>query len=188
MADQLNVTILGVLSDTHVPDRVRELRPEVLSFFEQAEVDAILHAGDISVPSVLEQLQTLAPVYAVRGNRDWFKLRNLPGERWLEFEGVKIVLVHGQGSLMRYLVEKVLWLTSEFEQKRYQKYLLAKYPAARVIVFGHTHHTMNAWMEGKLLFNPGSPHELDPGKFIPSLGLLRIQAGGQVEGEIIELG
>ena len=55
---------IAILSDTH-----GLLRPQVLDHL--AGVDAILHAGDIDTPAVLDRLQDFAPVYAVRGNNDW---------------------------------------------------------------------------------------------------------------------
>jgi putative phosphoesterase len=182
------MTILGVLADTHVPDRVRALSPESTAIFKDADVDAILHAGDVIVPAVLRALSTIAPVYAVRGNRDWLALRHLPASRWLEFEGVKIALTHGHGWLWHYLVDKVREYHEGYQAERYQPYLLSAFPEAGVIVFGHTHRPMNQWVKGKLLFNPGSPHPLDPEKAAPSLGLLTIRAGGEVEGKIISLG
>jgi hypothetical protein len=59
---------IGVLADTHIPDRAKELHPDIIPIFQQHEVDRIIHAGDICVPSVLEQLTKVAPVDAVRGN------------------------------------------------------------------------------------------------------------------------
>jgi predicted phosphodiesterase len=38
-----------------------------------------------------------------------------------------------------------------------------------------------------LLFNPGSPHNPDIKLITPSVGLLRIQDGGEIAGEIIDL-
>ena len=79
---------LGVLADTHVPDRVTQLNRRVLEIFQRAEVNAILHAGDVSIPRVLEELKQVAPVHAVQGNRDIFYLRQLPMRIELNFEGV----------------------------------------------------------------------------------------------------
>ena len=62
---------LGILSDTH-----NLLRGEVLSVLEG--VDCILHAGDICRPDILEKLETIAPVYAVRGNADKDDMGFLP--------------------------------------------------------------------------------------------------------------
>ena len=179
---------LGVISDTHIPDRARRLRPDILTTFREAGVAAILHAGDVSIPSVLKKLSTLAPVYAVRGNRDVFLLRRLPHSLCLEFEGVQIALSHGHGFWWNYLYEKTLYLLGGYDPQRYQKRLLAEFPTARVIVFGHTHRSVNQWVGDQLLFNPGSPHFPDTHEIAPSLGLLHIRAGGEVQGEIITLG
>ena len=71
---------LGVISDTHVPDRVRQLDPQAFGIFQAAGVQAILHAGDVSGPQLLAQLEQIAPVYAVKGNRDFLWLPHLPAE------------------------------------------------------------------------------------------------------------
>ena len=56
---------LAIISDTH-----GLLRPQVLERLREA--DAILHAGDVSSPDVLEELQDLGKdLYLVRGNNDW---------------------------------------------------------------------------------------------------------------------
>jgi putative phosphoesterase len=69
---------LGVIADTHIPDRARSLDPQLLSIFDAAQVKAILHAGDVCVPRILDELGEIAPVHAVRGNRDLWALRQLP--------------------------------------------------------------------------------------------------------------
>ena len=80
---------LGVISDTH-----GLLRPEVFDAF--AEVDNILHAGDIGSLELLAELEALAPVTAVYGNTDGFELRNrLPRVARIELDGFDIVVTHG---------------------------------------------------------------------------------------------
>ena len=101
------MTILGVLADTHIPDRVPDLDPKVLQTFREAGVAAILHAGDVSVPRVLEELEQVAPVYAVRGNRDIFYLRHLPMQVQLNIDGVSIGMAHGHGTFSRYMIDKM---------------------------------------------------------------------------------
>ncbi len=179
---------LGVIADTHVPDRRRSLDARVLPVFKAAGVAAILHAGDVSTPKVLEQLGELAPVHAVRGNRDWLALRNLPHHQELTFEGVRIGLSHGHGQFVNYVVDRVDYITRGYRLEMFQPRLAATFPHAEVIVFGHTHRSLNIRSNGVLLFNPGSPHFPDLKTDAPSLGLLHIQAGGEVWGEIIELG
>jgi putative phosphoesterase len=178
---------LGILADTHIPDRARGLNPRVLQVFEQAGVDQILHAGDISVPDVLEQLGRVAPVHAVRGNRDWIALKNLPAEMLLSFDGVQVGLTHGHGRVWNYFIDRVKYIIGGYRLEIFQPRLLASFPQARVIVFGHTHRPLNLRVEGKLLFNPGSVHFPDKKGTPPSFGLLHIQNGGSVEGELIWL-
>jgi putative phosphoesterase len=64
---------IGVLADTHVGEHLPALPPEVLERFDG--VDLIVHAGDVAVPRVLEELAEGAPVAAVRGNHDRGPLR-----------------------------------------------------------------------------------------------------------------
>ncbi len=181
--------VLGVIADTHVPDRARALHPRILPAFREARVHAILHAGDVCTPSILEELSAVAPVYAVRGNRDWFRSKDLPMARQLTFEGITIGLTHGHGSLPSYLWDLLMSLLrgplrfAHFEQKA-----LRACPGAHAVVFGHSHAPINRRQDGVLLFNPGSP--CCPNIFVPNLapsvGLLRID-GQNVEGEIIFL-
>src|SRR5512137_685421 len=98
---------VGVISDTHIPDRVAELHPQIMDTFREAGVAAILHAGDVSVPRVLDALREVAPVYAVRGNRDIFYLRSLPMKVQLNIEGVNIGMAHGHGTFARYTLDKM---------------------------------------------------------------------------------
>jgi putative phosphoesterase len=178
---------LGVISDTHIPDRARRLNPKIVPLFREAGVHAILHAGDISAGSVISQLEQVAPVYAVRGNRDWVALRRLPLSLQLTYDGVTIGMAHGHGLWWEYLVERVYYILNGYRLERFAPRLVAAFPDARVIVFGHTHRPVNLWQDGKLLFNPGSPHVPGEKDITPSIGLLHIRAGGDVEGEILYL-
>jgi len=88
---------LGIIADTHVPDRVPQLNPRIFSIFREAGVQAILHAGDACSSDVLSQLGEIAPVHAVRGNRDSTRLAYLPRKLTLEFGGLTIGMMHGHG-------------------------------------------------------------------------------------------
>ena len=180
--------ILGVIADTHVPDRLREMDAQVIPIFRAAGVAAILHAGDVTGPQVLAQLEEIAPVYAVRGNRDWVLLRRLPFERRLNFADVNIGLAHGHGGWKKYLADKPYFYRYGYRHERLLPRLQAVFPGVQVIVFGHGHTPLNRWENGQLLFNPGSPHFPDMKHTTRSVGLLRITAAGEVEGEIVELG
>ena len=54
---------IGIISDTH-----NLLRPEVLEILKGC--DCILHAGDVTKESLLDQIRFLGNLYVVRGNND----------------------------------------------------------------------------------------------------------------------
>jgi putative phosphoesterase len=179
--------VIGVISDTHVPDRAEGLKPGVLPIFREAGVQAILHAGDVCVPAVLSELETIAPVYAVQGNRDWAYLKDLPFQRKLTFGGVKIGMAHGHGNLTSYMKDKFHHMLHGLDKQRYLNRMLAAFPDMDVIVFGHVHVSFNIRVGNQLLFDPGSasiPEEIDG---VPSVGLLHIHDGGEIQSEIIYL-
>ncbi len=181
------MTILGVLADTHIPDRVPELDERLLQRFTDAGVSAILHAGDVSVPRVLRQLEQIAPVFAVKGNRDIFALRQLPMQVRLNIEGFSIGMAHGHGSFSLYVLDRLHRDVYGRLVERYLRRMLQAFPDADVIVFGHLHVPGNFHMEGKLLFNPGSASYPWPRSELATFGLLYLEQGLAPRGEIIEL-
>jgi len=183
------VVKLGILSDTHVPDRKSGLPASLCASFQAAGVTAILHAGDVCVPAVLEQLGQVAPVYAVRGNRDIYALRHLPSSLALEFAGVKIGLIHGHGGFLDYLQDKVDWVRHGIREERFRQRVLRSFPEARLVIFGHLHRRINEWVGEQFLFNPGSaccPDWVRGGP--PSAGLISLEAGEIVQVEFLDLG
>jgi putative phosphoesterase len=181
------IQTVGVIADTHVPDRINKVSPDILSFFETARVDVILHAGDISSPAVIEILQKIAPVFAVQGNRDWAYLKSLPLVREINLAGVKIGLTHGHGGWRRYIDEKWKYIRSGYNFEHVRLYLVKQFPRSKVIVFGHTHRPENIWLNGQLLFNPGAAYPCKETNYHAKLGLLRIFPDNRVEGEIISI-
>jgi putative phosphoesterase len=181
------MTTLGVLADTHIPDRVPQLNPYVFEIFQQAKVKAILHAGDVSVPNVLEELRQVAPVYAVRGNRDVFYLRSLPMQIELNIDGVSIGMAHGHGTFTRYMIDKIHRATQGRLVERYLARMLQAFPNADVIVFGHLHVPCNFRLDEKLLFNPGTTSYPWPRGDPATIGLLHINEAKEPRGEIITL-
>jgi putative phosphoesterase len=174
------------MADTHIPDRVNGIHPEVAPIFREAGVTSILHAGDISTGWVLEELGRVAPVTAVRGNRD-FLARRLKLVEYIQYNGVSIALMHGHGSLVSYLMDKVRFFIEGYRLERYLDLLDSAAGGAKVVVFGHTHHAVIYNHRGKLVINPGSasfgPHQGE----LPTLGLLHISARGEVSPEIVSL-
>ncbi|MGD0901914.1 MAG: metallophosphoesterase family protein [Terracidiphilus sp.] len=149
---------IGVISDTH-----DLLRPEVAPALRG--VERILHLGDVGGPSVLQALQRIAPVTAIRGNVD----REGPSSELPETE---VVLIAGRYVYMLHDL-KTLHLD----------------PAAgkfAAVLFGHTHVPNFYRRKGVLYFNPGScgPRRFD----LPvTVGLLTVGEDGELEAEIIPL-
>lgn len=169
---------LGLIADTHVPDRSRGLDARIIPALQQAKVTAILHAGDISTPAVLQALGEVAPVHAVRGNTDWFGFPGLPNYRHLEFGGVRIGLAHGHINWRNYLSDKLAYLLYGPRSFDYfTQRILAFFPGVDVIVFGHTHEPLLREFGNQLVINPGSACcPVMPGRH-PSYALLHIAAG-----------
>lgn len=129
---------IGVISDTHVPNRAPRIPDAALKHFE--DVELILHAGDLSVPAVLDQLSAYAPVEAVQGNVESPEtVALLPIQREITMGGVRIGLTHILG-----------------ERLRHRANARAAFPWARVVVFGHSHIPYAEDVDGLLLLNPGS--------------------------------
>lgn len=125
---------LGIISDTH-----GLLRPEVHDVF--AQVDRILHAGDVGDESILDELALLAPVTAVYGNTDGWTLRQrLPDVAEVRVDGFTFVVVHGD----------------RFGSPRPEA-LKAEWPEADVVVYGHTHQPLiRDFPDYSVTINPGS--------------------------------
>jgi putative phosphoesterase len=164
------MTTLGIITDTHVPQRVKALPPRVLEVFRG--VDRILHAGDINSRRVLDELAQIAPVDAVAGNADLVG-HGLPLTRVIEVEGKRIGLVHGHGGWSRYLVSKVRYRFG-YDEEYYLNTVQRSFGPVDAIVFGHTHRFYQAQRAGILLVNPGpiAPDFYNtPG---PQIGLLHV--------------
>jgi uncharacterized protein len=155
---------LGVIADTH-----GLLRPEVFDAF--AQVDHILHAGDVGPVDLLEELETLAPITAVYGNTDADDVRDrLPQVASLELEGFDIVVTHGDQ------------LGTPTPQK-----LNAAFPDAQIIVYGHTHKPLLAVVDVVVtVMNPGGAGHRRFG-LSPSVGILELEPGIPPRGRVVPL-
>ena len=180
--------LVGVVADTHYPDRVNALHPQLLDTFKNAGVQLILHAGDICTQYPLNQLQEIAPVIAVRGNRDWALAKRLPLARRMQIAGHQVALVHGHGRWSHYLMNKLKMLLQGYQLDIFIPAIVEPMPDAEIIIFGHTHRAVNLWYnERQMLFNPGPCSLVAPPALHPSVGLLNFEAGKPVKGEIVPL-
>jgi putative phosphoesterase len=129
-----------ILADTHVP-RFRPELPECLRPYLDA-CDVILHAGDVTDPAVLDELAVHAPVLAVRGNGDGPDLAAWGAPERLEtpIDGVEVAMVHDAGPSRGRPARLARW-----------------FPAAELIVYGHSHIPSVVRDGPRLLVNPGSP-------------------------------
>lgn len=180
---------LGVIADTHIPDRGKKLHPQALKTFREANVDAILHAGDLSTRQVLRELEQIAPVHVVRGNVDMLIPTGLPDQVELTFEGVTIGMTHGHGGFYRYAIDRVtMMIRGPHPFSYFEENAMRKFPAVDVIILGHSHVPICKQVGNQLIFNPGSPTV--PNRNGPNpqqtVGLLHID-GENVRGEIVEL-
>jgi len=122
------ITRVGLISDTH-----GLLREEALAALEGSQL--IIHAGDVGRPEILDELKTIAPVVAVRGNVDpqpW--AATLPTSAVAEAGSVNIYVLHNLGEL-------------------------DLNPAAagfHIVVSGHSHKPARSERDGVLYINPGS--------------------------------
>ena len=136
------MALVVVVSDTHIRrGGKRRLPDSAYAHLERA--DRILHAGDIVVGDVLDELRGFAPVTAVLGNNDIELTGLLPETVVEEIGGVRVGMVHDSGP-------------SAGRAGRMRR----RFPDADVVVFGHSHIPWNEpGLDGQLLFNPGSPTE-----------------------------
>jgi len=156
------VYVVGLIADTH-----GLVRPSIAAAF--AEVDLILHAGDVGGGAVLEALSAIARVEAVYGNVDDPHDPALARERRAEAGGLTIHVSHGH-ELGRPTPELAL----------------ARYADSDIVVFGHTHRALVLRADdGRFAVNPGAagPRRFD---LQASVGRVRI-ANGAAEIEIISL-
>ena len=159
---------IGVISDTHIP-HFKSLPEAVWTHFNG--VEHILHAGDLSMLSVISELETIAPVTAVQGNVEYPEVvAHLPIKRELVLGGCRIGMVHILG-----------------DTRTRARMARNEFPHARCVVFGHSHIPYNQDHDGQLLFNPGSANDRRRQPTC-SLGLLLIDdEAATIRGEIIEL-
>jgi uncharacterized protein len=122
---------IGILSDTH-----GFLDPRILEFF--ADVDHILHGGDIGLPSLLLDLEDVAPVTAVLGNTD---------DPRIGYRETEVVELGGRKFLVHHIVDPRRPADGLRER------IAREQP--EVIVFGHTHKAYCERINGTLFFNPG---------------------------------
>ncbi|HZA24760.1 MAG TPA: metallophosphoesterase family protein [Dehalococcoidia bacterium] len=172
---------IGLISDTHSAGSGRDLPQPVLDVFRG--VDLILHSGDLECLGVLDYLETVAPVLAVRGYEDPVETgeRLANATRVVEVEGVSIGMVHD----IQWPTPGI-WTSPDganlhFPQPSIKDLLSKKFGrTVGVVLFGDTHEELICHYEGVLFINPGSP--TFPGRrhragSLGTVGMLEIEKG-----------
>lgn len=187
MQDETKAVTLGVIADTHIPDRARNIPAKLLETLRAEEVDQILHAGDASNWKVVQTLEQIAPVTVIQGNRDWLFGLRAPKHASIVINGIRITLAHGHKSMTHYLVDKWAYIHDGYDFQRYYDHLSADYPDSDLIIFGHTHKQAATWVHGQLFFNPGAAYPCKYNRYTPQFGLISITPQGVVRSAFREL-
>ena len=124
---------VGVLSDTH-----GNLPLEAAAAFQGC--GHIIHAGDVGGPSLLLELEEIAPVTAVLGNNDFSLVNVLKRHEQIELGGVRFLIAHR--------LEEIDYLLSTWQTGRVLPH---------VCIFGHTH------VPDDFRRNPGGIRMINPG-------------------------
>lgn len=174
---------LLLLADTHVGDRARQLYPSLLQAIQAEQPDLIFHAGDVSRASALQELEKIAPVHAVQGNRDFLAGHRLPSAIHTKINGLHIVLTHGHINLWHYLINYLrLFLSGIRATRRSYEYRLARhFPQADIIIYGHTHLQSHDFHDGIRFLNPGAAYPQFTSRYNLQYMLLEIDPEGNVE-------
>lgn len=169
---------IGLISDTHIPEAGPHLWPQAYEAFTGC--DAILHAGDIYDVSVVDQLASIAPTWAARGNgddgssgRDVQPDHPLLSDAWNHtFGGLRIGLTHHLPvpELSFYRVADAIDRHFDGEQ-------------LDVCVYGDTHVERIDTFDGVLCVNPGSP--TFPRNLEVQLGTIGFLEVSQTDGSIV---
>jgi putative phosphoesterase len=163
--------LIGLISDTHIPEIAKEIPQQVKEVFKG--VDMILHAGDIFVDSVLDELATIAPVLAARGDDDYtIRDKRVDEVQNLALNGLNVYVIHSSQYFARDLIDHP------------ERHNLNQSPD--VVVFGHTHRDVVRTVGNSLLVNPGSATFPYYQHRLGTVGLLSIN-DGKAEAKIVNL-
>lgn len=158
-----------VLSDTHIRRGSQRRLPDA-AYAALDRADVILHAGDVLIGELLDELRGFAPVHAVLGNNDHELVGQLPESIVADIDGVEVAMIHDSGP-----------------RAGRAGRMRRRFPSAAVVVFGHSHLPCNeVGVDGQLLFNPGSPTER---RMAPTrtIGVLELRRGRVRRAEIVDV-
>lgn len=176
---------IGLISDTHIPEACEHLPSSVFDVFRG--VDLVMHAGDVYVNTVLDELAAIAPVIAALGNGD----EGLDGHKFKLAPDPRVKTAHLiQVEALRIGLAHALPTPDETSERVFMNAMEAHFGGAvDVLVLGHSHIEGITRFGATLVVNPGSatlPRNLVgvPG----TVAILEIGAGGSLSAEIVQLG
>ena len=172
---------IGLLSDTHIPQAAEVLPSKIIEAFQG--VDLILHAGDIYLPSVLDELERIAPVVAARGDDDWggtLTDNRVQAKQILQLNGHVLWLAHKRPDSLKSL----WWIDSVRQKKASSGQDITSIPD--IVVYGHEHRTTIERDEDILFVNPGSPTFLGYRRGPGTIAILEISSK-EADAHIIQL-
>ncbi len=157
------MTIIGLVSDTHLPRFGRALPRALEAGLRAAKVSRILHMGDLTDAIAIPLFEAIAPLDAVAGNNDPEDVWERYGRRKIvTIDGVRIGMIHGD----------------QGRGRNAQHNALIAFPddTADVVLYGHSHRPVVERVGSQLVANPGSPTDK---RVMPafSYGILTIDAG-----------
>jgi uncharacterized protein len=128
-----------------------------------------LHAGDVCVAGVLDELAGYAPVHVVLGNNDGPDVAGwgAPPALELELAGLPVAMIHDSGQAAGRL-----------------RRMHTTFPSAELVVFGHSHIPLDLRDAGVRIFNPGSPTDRRRQPH-GTIGVLDITDGRLVHAQIV---
>jgi hypothetical protein len=135
---------LGVISDTH-----GLLREDAVALLQG--VEHIVHAGDIGNPTIIERLERVAPVSAIRGNVDvepWASM--FPDTLQVTLFGQKIFVIHDRKDMT----------------------FAPAMMGINLVISGHSHHASIESCDDAIYLNPGSA---GPRRFRLPITLAKVQ-------------
>lgn len=180
---------IGLISDTHCAGSGWDLPEQVLRALKGVEL--ILHCGDLECLGVLDCLETVAPVLAVRGYEDPVETgdRLAASTRVLAVEDIKIGMIHdiqwpGPKIATSGDATELIFPVGPIKDTLARKFG----EPVDVVVFGDTHQELVLNSGGVLLVNPGSPvypARRRPG-IVGTVGLLEV-TGSQAAARLVDL-
>ena len=181
---------IGVISDTHSAGSGRDLPVKILDAL--LGVDMILHCGDLECLGVLDYLEEVAPLLAVRGYEDPLEdgARLAMTTRVVKVEGVSIGMIHDIQWPGPKLPTSPDGSELALPEGNGQEILARKFKEpVDVVLFGDTHEELVMDWDGVLIMNPGSPTY--PGKrhkrgSLGTIGILQVD-GEDATGWIVDL-